>query len=532
MIKTKQKTLFLFLICFSIYCALNIGQVWDEGFLLLQGKITLDYLLSLGRINVDIYLREYYSPIYYSLKFLLIQIFPIKYQIEVSHIINLIFSLGTIVGIKKLTKELFNEKIGNIVFLILFFYPVFFGHMAFNSKDTIIAFSHVWIFYLAIKYIRKQNIRIKANYYINFIAAVAALATGINVLFLGSLIPIFLFILIDIFLLKIFTCSKFNKKKFFIDIIKGFVIFYFLLVIFWIDTHSNILILPFNFFLEFLIGDWGMTGYPYILLNGEYFLYAEIPKSYFLINLIYKSPEYFLLTYLIFFIIVLKSSNFFKSKFSHYNYKLLLVISMIIFPFIVVFFLHYSMYDGIRHLLWTLPYFCIIPGLTIYYLIENIKFIIPKLTLSVITLFIIYFLYSFFLITPYQYTYLNILNGKTENRYKKFENDYWGSSIKELIKKININKKEKIIFATCGINQEIAKFYLKKMGYLNFSFGNPQNSNYMIMTNRVILNNTNLDHENKWKSENLTNCFDKYKGADSFKVVRNGILLSVIRKIK
>ena len=160
MTKTKQKILFLFLVCFSIYCALAIGQSWDEEFLVNQGRITLNYLLSLGRIDVDLHLREYYSPIYYSLKFLLTQIFPISYRIEASHLINLIFSLSAIIAIKKLSKELFNENVGNYVFLILFFYPIFFGHMAFNSKDTIIAFSHVWIFYLSIKYLKKQNIKL------------------------------------------------------------------------------------------------------------------------------------------------------------------------------------------------------------------------------------------------------------------------------------------------------------------------------------------------------------------------------------
>ena len=75
MIKTKQKILFLFLVCFSIYCALAIGQGWDEVALLTQGKITLEYLLSLGKIDTDTLRREYYSPIYYSLKFLLMQIF-------------------------------------------------------------------------------------------------------------------------------------------------------------------------------------------------------------------------------------------------------------------------------------------------------------------------------------------------------------------------------------------------------------------------------------------------------------------------
>ena len=102
MIKKKQKILFLFLIIFSIYCALTIGQGWDEETLITQGKIAINYLLSLGKIEIDIFRREYYSPIYYSLKFLLIQIFPIKYQIEASHIINLIFSLFDIIGIKKI----------------------------------------------------------------------------------------------------------------------------------------------------------------------------------------------------------------------------------------------------------------------------------------------------------------------------------------------------------------------------------------------------------------------------------------------
>ena len=146
--------------------------------------------------------------------------------------------------------------------------------------------------------------------------------------------------------------------------------------------------------------------------------------------------------------------------------------------------------------------------------------------LSLLSLFVIYFLINFFLITPYQYTYLNVLNGKVENRYKKFENDYWGSSIKELINKVNLDKERKIIFATCGINQDIAKYYLKKKGYSNFKFGNEKDSNYIIMTNRVT-----LDKKNIYKSENLINCFDRFKGENAFKVTRNGLLLSVIRKI-
>ena len=51
------------------------------------------------------------------------------------------------------------------------------------------------------------------------------------------------------------------------------------------------------------------------------------------------------------------------------------------------------------------------------------------------------------------------------------------------------------------------------------------------MTNRVTLNNTELDHENTWKSENLINCLNKFDGEDVFKVTRNGQVFSVIRKL-
>ena len=93
MFKSKQKIILLSLILFSSYSAITLGQTWDEGHLSKQGQITLNYLLSLGRIDENIFRREYYSPIYYSLKYLFLQSFPIKYQFEANHLVNLFFHL-------------------------------------------------------------------------------------------------------------------------------------------------------------------------------------------------------------------------------------------------------------------------------------------------------------------------------------------------------------------------------------------------------------------------------------------------------
>ena len=335
-VKTKQKIILFSLILFSAYSAITLGQTWDEGHLITQGKITINYLFSIGRIDEDIFRREYYSPIYYSIKYLFLQIFPNQYQIEVNHLVNLIFSFGVIFAIKNLCKELFNDKIAKITFLVLFLFPAFHGHMAFNSKDTILAFCHVWIFYSFIKYLKIQS-KHKSSKYIYNIGILSAIGTGTNLFFLGTLIPLLLFFFYEVFITKKICSRNFIKKKFFLDFFKSFIIFYFIIVIFWIDTHPNIFLLPFKLFYEWAFTDlW--RGYPYILVNGEYFIYKDIPKSYLITNFAYKSPEYFLISYIFFIIFFLRSNNFFLKKISIFNYKIILIISMILYPFIMLLF--------------------------------------------------------------------------------------------------------------------------------------------------------------------------------------------------
>ena len=527
--KRNYKIFIFFILIYSVYCSLTIGKGWDEELQLWIGKNTLDYLFSFGKIdNVHLY-REYLSPIYWSLNYFLTQIFPHKYQIEASHLINLIFSLSAIVGIGKLSKELFNQKVGKFVFLILFFYPIFFGHMSFNSKDVIIAFSHVWIFYLIIRYIKKQDFKDKVNKYIIFLGLLTALGTGVYFIFLGTLITIFFFFIMEIFIFKKFLCKNFNITKLCTDIGKIFLIFYFLIVLFWVDTHKNIFVLPINYLTEYFsyVSGEAWRGWPYNLLNGKYYLSSEVPKLHFLINFIYKSPEYLLLCYVIFLIIFIKSNIFFKKKIQFFNYKLILIVSVMIIPIVIGFIIPVVIYDGMRHFLWVLPYFCIIPGLTFYYLFENFNLLRSKLTIIVLSFFIVYFLINFFLITPYHYTYLNMFNGKIENRYQKFENDYWASSLGELIKNSSFDKTKTIKFSTCGVPSSTLKNYLIKRGYTNFRILHPEEADYMIMTNRVSSSGKSVNLADK----KLINCFDKFEGNDIFQVKRAGLILSVIRRI-
>ena len=128
-----------------------------------------------------------------------------------------------------------------------------------------------------------------------------ALATGIQLVFLGSLIPIILFIFFEVFFFKKIITKNFNYKKFIFDLLKCFLVFYSLLILFWIDAHPNIILLPFDFLMG-TFSETYRTGWCCNLVNGNYYFSIEPPKFYFLKNFIYKSPEYILITYILFII--------------------------------------------------------------------------------------------------------------------------------------------------------------------------------------------------------------------------------------
>ena len=64
MLKYNRKIVFYILIFFSIFCTISIGFSWDESFLINQGKVTINYLLSLGfKEQEDIFQRILFTDL-------------------------------------------------------------------------------------------------------------------------------------------------------------------------------------------------------------------------------------------------------------------------------------------------------------------------------------------------------------------------------------------------------------------------------------------------------------------------------------
>ena len=122
---------------------------------------------------------------------------------------------------------MFNKEVAKISALFLFLIPFFFGHIAINNKDIILAFAHVWMIYYMYKYTFNDFILKKRLIIIFKLSLLAALGSGIQLLFLGSLVPVVLIFLTIIFLYK--------KEKFrivFLDLLIFTFLFYVILILF------------------------------------------------------------------------------------------------------------------------------------------------------------------------------------------------------------------------------------------------------------------------------------------------------------
>ena len=526
--------IFYLLIIFSIYCALIIGMSWDELGNIDQGNKRLKYLFSFGSYNyLDYADQRFYPGFYNTLSIFITKMFSKKYEIETLHLINNTFSILTIFGIYKISSEFFDRKVGKIVFILCFFNPIFFGHMAINQKDMIVAFSNIWTTYLIIRYLKNQHISEKRNRYVILGGMAIGLGLGVRIVFLSTLIPIIVISIFDILFLKKMVSKNFSSKKLTLDVLKVLIISYILMISCWPDTHKNIFILPFRLFIESFNE---IIGIPLGLLSGNFYNTSETPKSYLIINLLYKLPEFILFSYLVFIYLILRNKSFFNSKFKFFNEKLILIIFIIVFPNILLFISPYKIYDGLRFFLYLIPFICIIPGLTIYYLIINYKNHISKILLTTIFSLFAYNLLIFFSLTPYQYTYLNFLNGDFSKAHKKFENDYWTVSLKELVNQIPNNKellnKKELKLTFCGVADDNVKFYLKKIKNFKFIQVNwlTEDYDYIIMTNRTF---GPIRSKGSMGTDNLLNvktCFDRFKGSDVLTVSRNGLILSTLRK--
>ena len=92
---------------------------------------------------------------------------------------------------------------------------------------------------------------------------------------------------------------------------------------------------------------------------------------YLLINYLYKLPEFIIFLYIITFPILIYKYKRLKGLFKNFNIKIILIIILLVYPNLILIFINYSIYDGIRLFLWAVPYLTIIPAIIVYCILNE-----------------------------------------------------------------------------------------------------------------------------------------------------------------
>ena len=554
------------LLALSFLSSIQIGFSWDEYFHHINGLVRFKFLNSLGEFEkYQFRNNEFYPGLYDTLSysvshliFLIKKDLFIKFLAEIMHILNFTFSSLSILGLYILSKKIFNKRIALFTCLLTLMNPFFFGHMGMNSKDLIIFFSLIWFCYYFYLYCASEKNVFKYLIYSSFFIGFGC---GVRLTFLVVIFPVVMCGIVYLF-------NKYQEnylyilKRLFLHSFVAILIIIFFIILCW--PHMIVEIQNGNFinFFSLIVKNtisW-LDGPKIGIINGEYYEVFNTPKTYFLDVLIYRIPFYFtvltLSTYIFFFskkLVIKNYINNFKTKFLTLN-----VITF--FPIILTLVLGVNIYDNLRLFLFVIPFFCLIAAFSIDQFTQFLRTgVFSKISLAFILILFLLSFYRFIILTPYQYTYVNYSYPSFKNSKGKFEHDYWGASYKELVEKIKskYNKKEIENFkiADCAGGDFTLIYYLNKSLGIKKTYSDVNDldqATHIVMNNRAFLDiyeNVHVkdlinrkdgsmkvkDMKKVARAPNIRkSCFsyENFKGEDSVFVSRDGLPLTIFRKLE
>ena len=552
-----------FLLVLAWWSSLTIGLSSDEYFHHINGLNRYNFLFSLGEDkNFQFRNTQFYPGLYDTLSYTLgriIMLISIKFYANnidfVMHLINIIFSTLSLVGLYFFSKKIFNKDIGIIAVFLTLLNPFFFGHMGMNSKDIVIFFSLIWFCYYFYLYCTEEKKIIKnlllASFFIGF-------GCGVRLTFLVVIFPVVVCGLVYLFI-KFKSQYLYLTKRLLPHSLVTVAITIFLVILCW--PHMIVEIQNGNFvkFFSTIVKNtinW-IDGPKIGMLNGEYYEVFNTPKSYFLSIVLYRIPFYFTLLIILSYVLIIGKNLLIKNEISDFNKKFLIINIIAFFPIFLALILSVNIYDNLRLFLFIIPFFSIIAAFSLNWMLTSFKnsFKIKTILTMVVILFSLSF-YRFITLTPYQYDYINYSSIKYSNAAYKWEHDYWGTSFKELVKKIKKQySKEQIrdLKITNCSGDDTLLYYLSRQLGKKFIYrsNREKEANHVVIINRTTLDIFNpvvwpkinkmvnkkghmlvRDVEKVVRTPGIkTTCPQQYPGTDVVTVERNGIVLSALRKL-
>jgi hypothetical protein len=191
-----------------------------------------------------------------------------------------------------------------------------------------------------------------------------------------------------------------------------------------------------------------------VLFNGMYYYAYALPRSYLptLISIQLTEPVIVLFAAGILFVV--------WDIFKHEKYGLgALAFIWFFFPVGYMIVYQRQMYDNFRQFLFTLPPIFLLGGFALDAIFRYIKSRWARIILIIVMIFPgVYWNIKLY---PYEYTYYNSFVGGVQGAFRKYENDYWITSYKEITEYLDEIAPAKSIVTTPE-NSQLATPYLRQ----------------------------------------------------------------------
>jgi len=417
----------------------DYGMTWDEPFRFSGGDAKLNYYQSLFSGETVEPLKDSYPGLFDLPLAIVHEQFPDwGTRSQKGHVWSLCFGLLGLLSVWRLTARIGGERAGFWALLLLATLPRYYGHMFFNPKDIPLAATYtIGLWALVELFSRLPRPDWKPVICIGLAAGMAMscrIAGFLILCYLGLFVALFLLLRL---LSKDLTLPQLPKEIGY-WVVRGGVaglLGFTILAIFWPTLHQN----PFASVGASMetVQSYGWGGF--VLMDGNFWEAQDLPFYYVPYWLLFTLPEHIML----FLAIGLGGGAFRSCGLARVRAwaRLLplmtpgVVVFAAAFPLLYIVSKDPVLYDGMRHILFTLPPLVATSALAFEWCLRGVTSrcssraaLILQMGLGVAVLITVA---EMILLHPYQYVYFNQVSGGLPAAYARDETDYWGLSHKE-----------------------------------------------------------------------------------------------------
>lgn len=417
----------LFLALYYLYAGLtfnDFGITWDELDVYSTGKLMYEHLFARGAPdNPALVFKtggQEIKAVYNYLYSTTLYILNPRQTFAGYHLLNMLFgSLAFIAAYAMLFKKYKNGWLALIGPIFLVCMPRFFGDLPANPKDA--TFAVMYLVVIGAIYVFSE---IKNTYARIFVFAVLC-----GVLQSMRVVGMAIYVVMGAYDTYRFVAEQSGRLS-----IKKLLIFWieeaaYLATIFGLASLITLISWPYassSFFKHFRDIMRTSRDYPWhgsTLTHGTYMQSNRLPWHYL--------PTWIIATTPLFIQALFVGGVFSAFKKNFRNPVYFLVIFALILNFSIYYISHPTIYDGLRHFMFTLPLFAMVAAVFFIEILRKSKKMIKIGTSIVVFLSIFGVFLSYIQLHPYEYVYFNEAVGGLSGAVGKYETDYWGASFRE-----------------------------------------------------------------------------------------------------